>query len=59
MSVSGIFFDEAPRTNDNTKISYMQSISATAKSRKLSTVVFNPGTTVEKGLQLNISKRPT
>jgi hypothetical protein len=33
LSLCGIFFDEAPRTNDSTKISYMQSISATAKGR--------------------------
>lgn len=49
ISVSGIFFDEAPGTNDSTNISYMQSISTTAKGRNLNTVVFNPGTTLEKG----------
>lgn len=49
ISVSGIFFDEAPSTNDNTKISYMQSISATAKISNLNMVVFNPGTTLEEG----------
>ncbi|OOQ85259.1 hypothetical protein PEBR_26942 [Penicillium brasilianum] len=48
ISVSGIFFDEAPRTNENTKIAYMQSISATAKSSNLNTIVFNPGTTLEE-----------
>lgn len=49
ISVSGMFFDEASHTNDNTKISYMQSISAKAKSRNLNTVVFNPRTTLEIG----------
>ncbi|KAJ5380679.1 Spherulation-specific family 4 [Penicillium cataractarum] len=49
ISVSGIFFDEAPRTNDNTTISYMQSISTTAKSSNLNMVVFNPGTKLEEG----------
>ncbi|KAJ5669746.1 Cell surface spherulin 4-like protein [Penicillium macrosclerotiorum] len=44
ITVSGIFFDEAPRTNENSKISYMKSVSATAKKNKLNTVVFNPGT---------------
>lgn len=49
ITVSGIFFDEAPRTNDAAKISYMQTVSALAKSSDLSTVVFNPGTTLEAG----------
>ncbi|KAJ5168633.1 Cell surface spherulin 4-like protein [Penicillium canariense] len=49
ITVSGIFFDEAPSTNDDTKISYMQGISATAKSSNLNTVIFNPGTKLEPG----------
>lgn len=49
ITVSGIFFDEAPNANDATKISYMQSISASAKSSDLSKVVFNPGATLENG----------
>ncbi|KAJ5090085.1 CAZyme family [Penicillium argentinense] len=49
ITVSGIFFDEAPNTNDADKISYMQSVSKSAKSGCLSTVVFNPGATLEDG----------
>lgn len=49
ITVSGIFFDEAPNANDQTKISYMQEISESAKSSNLPTVVFNPGTKLEDG----------
>jgi hypothetical protein len=49
ITVSGIFFDEAPRTNDATLISYMQEVSESAKSSSLPTVIFNPGTKLETG----------
>lgn len=49
ITVSGIFFDEAPRTNDATLISYMQDVSESAKSSSLPTVIFNPGTKLETG----------
>ncbi|KAJ5292806.1 uncharacterized protein N7443_008759 [Penicillium atrosanguineum] len=49
ITISGIFFDEAPRTNDDTLISYMQEVSESAKSSSLPTVVFNPGTKLETG----------
>ncbi|KAJ5083121.1 Spherulation-specific family 4 [Penicillium angulare] len=47
ITLSGIFFDEAPSSNDSTLVSYMQQVSTTAKSNNLNTVVFNPGTKVE------------
>lgn len=49
ITVSGVFFDEAPDTNDKTKIAYMQRISRAARARNLTTVVFNPGATLEEG----------
>lgn len=49
ITVSGVFFDEAPNTNDKTKIAYMQGISRFARARNLTTVVFNPGATLEEG----------
>jgi hypothetical protein len=49
ITVSGIFFDEGPNTNDQTKISYMREISQSAKSSDLPTVVFNPGAKLEDG----------
>lgn len=49
ITVSGVFFDEAPNTNDTSKIAYMQGISRSARARKLTTVVFNPGATLEEG----------
>ncbi|KAJ5899416.1 Spherulation-specific family 4 [Penicillium taxi] len=49
IALSGIFFDEAPRTNDDTTIQYMKTVSAKARSSNLPTVVFNPGTKVEEG----------
>lgn len=49
ITISGIFFDDAPRENDETKILYMQEISEAAKSTTVPFVVFNPGTTLEEG----------
>ena len=49
ISVSGIFFDEAPHTNDATDITYMQDASDAARSANLNTVVFNPGCKLDSG----------
>ncbi|KAJ5646875.1 Spherulation-specific family 4 [Penicillium lividum] len=49
IAVSGIFFDEAPRTDDTSLISYMTEVADNARSHSLNTVVFNPGTKLEEG----------
>ncbi|KAJ5226134.1 Spherulation-specific family 4 [Penicillium chermesinum] len=49
ITISGIFFDDAPNENNEAKISYMQQISSTAKSSNMRFVVFNPGTTLQSG----------
>ncbi|KAJ5105707.1 Spherulation-specific family 4 [Penicillium alfredii] len=47
ITLSGMFFDEAPNTNDNAKIKYMQNIAQSARSKNMNTVVFNPGAKLE------------
>lgn len=48
-TLSGIFFDEAPRENDETQISYMRTVSDFAKGKNLPLLVFNPGAALEEG----------
>ncbi|KAJ5219487.1 Spherulation-specific family 4 [Penicillium cinerascens] len=49
ITVSGIFFDEAPRTDDTSLISYMTEVADNARSSNLDFIVFNPGTKLEEG----------
>ncbi|KAJ5522858.1 CAZyme family GH135 [Penicillium frequentans] len=49
IALSGIFFDEAPNTNEQSSIHYMTKISNIARDHHLSTVIFNPGTKLEEG----------
>ncbi|KAJ5702320.1 CAZyme family GH135 [Penicillium malachiteum] len=49
ITVDGIFFDEAPNTNDTSKISYMTEISKFARAENLTSIVFNPGTKLDDG----------
>lgn len=48
-TLSGIFFDEAPRENAQDQISYMHDLSEFAKEKDLPFVVYNPGTALEEG----------
>ncbi|EKV16279.1 Cell surface spherulin 4-like protein, putative [Penicillium digitatum] len=43
ISLSGIFFDQAPDGEDRSKLAYFQNLSRNSKSSSLNTVVFNPG----------------
>ncbi|KAJ5537360.1 Spherulation-specific family 4 [Penicillium frequentans] len=49
IAVAGIFFDEAPRTDDTSLISYMTEVADNARSQDLDFIVFNPGTKLEEG----------
>ncbi|KAJ5785222.1 Spherulation-specific family 4 [Penicillium pulvis] len=49
IAVTGIFFDEAPRTDDTSLISYMTEVADNARSQDLDFIVFNPGTKLEEG----------
>lgn len=49
IAVAGIFFDEAPRTDDTSLISYMTGVADNARSQDLDFIVFNPGTKLEEG----------
>ncbi|KAJ5923361.1 Spherulation-specific family 4 [Penicillium verhagenii] len=49
ITISGIFFDEAPRTDDTSLISYMTEVADNARSHSMNTIVFNPGTKLEEG----------
>ncbi|KAJ5993652.1 Spherulation-specific family 4 [Penicillium sp. IBT 35674x] len=49
IAVAGIFFDEAPRTDDTSLISYMTEVADNARSNDLDFIVFNPGTKLEEG----------
>lgn len=49
ITLSGIFFDEAPQANDKAQIDYMHQVSEFAKSNDLPLVVFNPGAALAEG----------
>ncbi|KAJ5173275.1 Cell surface spherulin 4-like protein [Penicillium capsulatum] len=58
-TLDGIFFDEVPNANEDDQISYMQEVAKFAKSKDLSSVVFNPGTVLEPGSEHGYYKEAT